>query len=271
MQPTAQFETVTPMMAKRWLESNTNNRPVNEYNLDLVVMEMNRQNFHITGESIKFAEDGSLLDGQHRLLAIVKSGQSVKMLIVRGLEKAAFKYIDTGRKRNAGDVLGIEGVKNPSQIASIVKFVISFNRGQYSAATYRITARKSTRITNADISEFFNKNKADVYDSYPYGFNRYNKVIQGTTLAAFHFLFKKINDVQADDFCHKVATGDELAKDSPILLLRQRLLADIRATRKMQPVEKIAILCKSWNLYRAGKKVSILKWDSIKEPFPKPI
>lgn len=270
-QPTATFETVTPMMAKRWLEKNTKNRSINEDNLNGIIAEMNKENFHLTGESIKIAKDDTLLDGQHRLSAIVKSGRAVKMLVVRNLDNDAFKYIDTGRPRRAADVLAIEGIKNPSKIAATVRFILNFKKGQYVAVAHNKGKRNKERVTNATVSEFVAKNKESLYDSYPYGFNKQNKLISGVTLAAFHYIFKGINDDAADDFCHKLANGADLPQTSPIYLLRAKLLHDVRSTKKMSNLERIALVCKSWNLYRTGKKVTILKWDSTKEAFPKPI
>lgn len=269
--PTASFRTITPAMAKRFLEKNTNNRSMNEVNLAGIVSEMNRKNFHLTGESIKIAENGDLLDGQHRLMAIVKTGQSIKMLVVEGLENTSFKYIDTGRKRQASDVLAIEKIKNPAKIAAMCKFIINFQRGNFIHAATQRADRFKARLTNADISTFVEKNKESIYDSYPYGFNRQNKLISGTFLSSFHYIVKKIDEVKADDFCHKLGTGEDVQKDSSISLLRQRLLADIRAKNKMKPLEKMALICKAWNLYRSNKKVTILTWNSTREAFPKPI
>jgi hypothetical protein len=270
MNPTANFEIVTAQKAATMLLKNKQNRPINDNNLAGIIAEMKRGCFRITGESIKVSKNGNLLDGQHRLTAIVKTGIDINMLVVRGLDDDAFKYIDTGRTRKASDVLGIEGVKNPARVASMIKFIINFNRGAWSAAA-NSDGRKSTRLTNADVSDYNEKNGASLADSIPYGFNKENRLIAGGVLASFHYIFKAINPDSADDFCHKLASGEGLTKESPIHLLRQKMLSDIRSTRRMGPIERAALICKSWNLYRKDKQVSILKWDSVKEPFPKPI
>ena len=41
----------------------------------------------VNGEPIQIAEDGTLLNGQHRLNAVIESGATVPMLVVRGLPK----------------------------------------------------------------------------------------------------------------------------------------------------------------------------------------
>jgi hypothetical protein len=270
MKPRAEFKLVTPKIAQQLLDKNKKNRPVNNDNLTTIISEMNKSRFKITGESIKISKTDVLLDGQHRLLAILKTQKPVELLIVSGLDDDAFKFMDTGRSRQASDVLAIDGISNSKKIASITKFIISFQANKYFAAATQHHKRE-IKITNYDVSVFVDKNLDSLNDSYAYGFNKQNKLINGATLAAFHYVFKQINDSDADDFCHKLASGEGLEQASPIYVLRQRLLSDIRSTLKMTPIQKIAILCKTWNLYRKGKTVSFLKWDSTKEPFPKPI
>lgn len=263
----AAVETITVDKAKALLDNNKKNRPINDNNLNAIIMEMNRNNFHLTGESIKVARDGTLLDGQHRLMAIVKTRKPLRILVVRGLDNDAFKYIDTGRTRKASDVLAIEGVSNSTKMAAIAKFIINFKKGYFHNVANR--TQRNTRITNADISEFVAKNGESLQKSYPYGYNKDNKgIISGTTLAAMHFILKAINEDQADEFCEKITSGENLSKESPIYLLRQKLISDVRAKHKMPAIEKLALICKAWLLFRSGKKVSILKWDNVREPFP---
>lgn len=257
---TSKIETITPDKAKGFLLNNKSNRPVSERNLRLLTNEMKRNNFHLTGESIKVAENGMLLDGQHRLLAIVATGKNIDMLVTRGLSNDAFKYIDTGKIRNAADVLGIEGIKNSAAIAAMSQFIIRFERGVFS---------DSVKITNADVSNFVGKHHKSLVESFGYGHNKENKLIPATTLASFHFIFKKINEGQSDDFCWKVAKGENLTKESPIYLLRQKMLQDIRSSKKMKRIEKIALIVKAWNAYRKKTPMKVLVWNSIKEPFPK--
>lgn len=266
----AVVENITPSKAKAILESNKKNRPVSERNLNQLVSELNKGNFHLTGESIKISKAGNLLDGQHRLLAIVKTGRTENMLVVRGLEEDSFKYIDTGKSRTPADVLGIEGFKYPTRLASIARFIMSFKKGHFTGGAKVGKGRKTT-ITNAEISDFVNKNFVSINDSMPFGYNRDNKLVKPNTLASLHYVFKGINTNDANDFCWKVSIGEGVVKDSPIYLLRQALTSDLRSTKKMSVIQRNAIICKAWNYFRQGKKISQLKWDSIREPFPKPI
>ncbi len=272
MQEKAEFELIDPEKARTYLDKNIHNRSLDRRNLNKIIMDMERGNFKVTGESIKISKSGVMLDGQHRLWAILNTGLSVRMLVVTNLDDDVFKYMDTGRSRKASDVLAIEGIPHAAQTAATAKFIINFQRGQYiQVAQKHVGSSKGSMLTNADVSAFVNENLNLLQDSLKYGYNKYNKLILGSILGGLHFIFDKISQAQADDFCHKVAEGTNLRKESPIFLLREKLRADLRATRKMSPLEKIALICKTWNFYRTNKTVAQLKWDSVREPFPKPI
>jgi hypothetical protein len=91
---------VTPKLAKDTLEFNTNNRILSPVRVDEFVWLIKNGLFQTTHQGIALDEDGILLDGQHRLAAIVKSNCSVYMWVAKGLTKEALLAIDTGKSRN---------------------------------------------------------------------------------------------------------------------------------------------------------------------------
>ena len=75
--------------SREWLGFNTHNRNLRQRQCSASCTstrpDMEAGNWQWNGESIKFAEDGTLLDGQHRLAAIAESGVTLPVLVVRGL------------------------------------------------------------------------------------------------------------------------------------------------------------------------------------------
>lgn len=96
---------ITPDMAKAWLAANTINRKIRPRRVDDWARVMSGGDWQVTHQGICFARDGTLIDGQHRLHAIVSSGVSVSMLVFADWDRAAFANIDTGLKRTIRDVL----------------------------------------------------------------------------------------------------------------------------------------------------------------------
>jgi len=111
---TQEFETriatVTPEIAKGWLERNTINRPLRRTVIDSYRMAYERGEHILTHQGIAFAKSGELLDGQHRLTAIsqMPKGFSVRMMVAANMDAIAFKAIDQGLRRTHSDVLRID-------------------------------------------------------------------------------------------------------------------------------------------------------------------
>lgn len=77
-----QLVTITPGMAEEMLKRNIANRKVNQANVNRIAADMATGNYRINGETIKISSNGEILDGQHRLLACIKSGVPFKSYIV---------------------------------------------------------------------------------------------------------------------------------------------------------------------------------------------
>lgn len=109
--PSGAFESITPDIARAMLEHNKRNRSLIASRLATYVEAMKRGEWRQTHQGIGFGADGTLHDGQHRLLAIVQANVPVTMFVVRGLPANAREAIDTGGGRSAIDNLAIvEGV-----------------------------------------------------------------------------------------------------------------------------------------------------------------
>lgn len=99
------LEEVSPSQAHAYLAQSAGNRSLNaDYVLSLgVAMETGR--WTPEASEIVFDDSGALVDGHHRLNAIVAVGKTVPMLVKRGVPKSARGVIDTGRSRNIKDLM----------------------------------------------------------------------------------------------------------------------------------------------------------------------
>lgn len=106
----AEVVVVTPEMAALWLERNMNGqRSLRQSVVDRYARDMRSGAFGVTHQGIAFDTKGHLIDGQHRLSAIVKSGCTIKMMVVRDAPSGTFTHIDAGLSRTAKDVLNSQG------------------------------------------------------------------------------------------------------------------------------------------------------------------
>ena len=103
--PTAGQMIVTPNMATEWLEQNKRNRHIRQSHVDDLAQEIKSGLWKFDGATIRFDTEGNILDGQHRLWAVIESGLSIDTFVVLGLESDVFAVIDTGIVRTGADVL----------------------------------------------------------------------------------------------------------------------------------------------------------------------
>lgn len=101
---------ITPEMAEKMLGRNVINRSISDRNAATYAKLMKEGNWSLTHQGVAFYEDGTLADGQHRLLGIMRAGVPVEMLVVRGLKKSQAIHIDTHRPRSKIDGIKIGGL-----------------------------------------------------------------------------------------------------------------------------------------------------------------
>ena len=104
---------ITPEMAKEMLEKNmANNRKINHDTVRRYARIMKAGGWNLTHQGIGFDEQGELIDGQHRLMAIVMANVPVKMLVTYGVKHTDGEAltIDMGRKRTTLNIMQISGI-----------------------------------------------------------------------------------------------------------------------------------------------------------------
>lgn len=108
---TSQVMTITPALAAEYLERNTRNRPLRKRHVRNMAAQMKSGQW-VIAQPIIFSHEGVLIDGQHRLQAVILSGVSVQMLVVHGVSEGAFGVIDQGPNRSASDLHALLGGSN---------------------------------------------------------------------------------------------------------------------------------------------------------------
>lgn len=162
---------VTPELAKSLLAINQGNRAISNRIVSQLAGAIARGEWiENSGETIKFAGNYErLIDGQHRLSAIVLADTALNLHLAINCNEESFKVLDTGKKRTAQDVFSINGIKNTARTSSGIKTFILRSRGHNGKASYLRTDGSSLTvstegITNSLLLEYHNylKIKYDV-------------------------------------------------------------------------------------------------------------
>jgi len=101
-------EAIDPSLAALLLTGNVRNRKISKGHVDALVRDMLTGGWRLTHQGIALDRVGRLLDGQHRLSAIVKSGCTIQMSVTYNADPEAFRAVDVGhRSRTVADVYGM--------------------------------------------------------------------------------------------------------------------------------------------------------------------
>lgn len=256
-------KTITPSIAKSMLEKNTNNRNCSQKTVTMYVNSMRKGLWkEDTFEMIKISKSGRILDGQHRLQAIIKSNMAINFHIAYDVADSVFDVLDTGKKRNAGDVFKINNIKNSRVVPSIIQLYFSLKN------SYNIRSQQLTK-SNSELILIYEENPTywDSVATKTLGwYHNFSKIIAPQFIGGLFAYFHDINKDDAAIFIEELTSG--ISNNNSILILRKRLIDDKVSIRKISPEIKLALIIKTWNFYRTNKKISVLKFDQINEPFP---
>jgi hypothetical protein len=120
---------LTPAVAESLLRQNHRNRSLRPDYVRQLAGAMERGEWILNGEPIQLAEDGTVLNGQHRLSAIVESQTTVRMLVVRGLPTGSQKTMDVGARRTLSDVLSLHGEHYTTSLGAALTLLYRYRAG----------------------------------------------------------------------------------------------------------------------------------------------
>lgn len=278
----SEIRDITPEEAIDLLSKNTRNRRIQRTLVARLANEMVSGRWQFDGSPIRIAEDGRLLDGQHRLNALVESETTQKFLIVSGVKDDAQAIMDTGRKRTFADMLSMNGETNATGLAALVSAAFKYEQG---ARGSQIFHGSGGTIAAAAVSS----PSIPVLMEFLRDHEELREAMKGSgslasTLSAppslINFTKWRLQGIDYDDaehFFSRLGDGAGLAAGSPILALRNRLMEMYREGREKghRPSYElgIALIFKAWNLYRDGREITRLYFKpggATPEQFPEP-
>lgn len=103
-------ELITPELAKQYLENQQSNRSISNSYIKRMASDIINNRWLDEADPIKFSADGRLVDGQHRLSAVIKADKPQKFVVIRGYSKDSMAVLDMGKARSAahiGQIIGL--------------------------------------------------------------------------------------------------------------------------------------------------------------------
>lgn len=233
--------------------------------------------WRLTHQAIALDSAGVVLDGQHRLHAIVRAGRPVQIMIARDVPRASFDVIDTGATRSPADVLRIAGHTNVNVLAAAARMVLTYEAVVGTTDTFGAVR---TRFTAADILLEADSDRGLVLQQaiVPATMIAHTLGRTGfaTWLAALIVTLRTwpgVSQGVAFEFLNSMRDGVNLRPGSPVLALRRFLSSDgglIRTAGGDRPQIGLATSIKAFNRWSAGDTSQLLMFRVGVERMPAP-
>jgi hypothetical protein len=106
---TTTVETITPEIAKKMLEVNRHNRGISWEKVHQYARDMKAGKWYLSHQGIGFGKDENLIDGQHRLFAVIEAGVAIETQVTHGLDRETQEVIDGNLPRRDHDKITFGG------------------------------------------------------------------------------------------------------------------------------------------------------------------
>ncbi|MEU3282939.1 hypothetical protein [Streptomyces antibioticus] len=261
--PQVEIMAVTPELATKWLKQNTRNRNARKRAVSDYARDMAAGQWRLNGEAIKFAADGTLLDGQHRLMAVIEADVAIPLMVVTGLPNDTQETMDAGRKRTTADTFSLRGETNAAVLAAVLKKVWLWDQGDYKfGQNYSPTTAECAALLQ-ERPEIYRSVEiaARVHQAFRY----LPKSVVGTA----HHVLSRIDVDEAVWFFCRVGDGADLPVSHPVLALRSRVMTDRAENRKVPDHQHMAYLIRAWNAVRSDRPLTRIQ-QPADAPMPLP-
>lgn len=214
---------IGPDLAVEWLKRNDNNRNISPANARKIIKAMDLNEFRLNHQSIAFDTNGKLLDGQHRLWAIVKTGKTVTVRVTLNCEPESINTVDVGKSRTHADLFSLDGHVSVKQKAAIVKQLLAYkhfpgNPWNYKEVVFTaVTAQKALE----QVDQFCDFDYVIKYSTSCYN---QNKHLLTTACSTFYILALRHGKAKEtiESYLQQVATGLNINSDDITYRLRRK-------------------------------------------------
>ena len=266
---TVAVEVITPSVAKQMLEGNVDNRKLRKFRVNQYADAIKRGMWDIQNDAITISKTGRLLNGQHRLTAIVEADTPVQCLVLRGVDDSTYASIDAGLSRNVNDALlqAVGGGVNVSHISPIAKMLIAFDCGINIFDTNAMSL-----VQRQDVVDYVQKNN----EMLEWGKNigaKADTAVGGvrTAWGVFAILAaSKHGKDKVEEFINLVIDGVGLKPGDAPLALRNWLSRQRGQLARTATKTNIAVFVGNFNKWMTHEKISVVRpyggtWENFPE------
>lgn len=249
---------ITPENAKEMLKKNRN-RTVRKFKLEAFKADMINGRWRFNGDPIRFYADGSLADGQHRLLACVETGVPFRSVVIEGLSEEDAMTIDTGSARSNADVLVLQGGLEKEagrDAAGACRMLIPHDLGYMDWINPGGNATKW--LTSQAVFDYFVENMDEITTAMSWTKEHVpsrNRVISSAMATALRVLTARVDEGVSHEYLKRILSGFNVEERSTESHVRNALVSAMMGTRKMNPRLRLLTACKGFRSVSSGRTI----------------
>jgi hypothetical protein len=248
---TAEVMLVTPAQAEAWLARRHPNRRVTPARVAELAALMRQGCWCLNGEPLLLDERGRLLDGQHRLSALVASGKTLAFLVVQGVPLTAQATLGQAIQRSRADILAMHGEGNSKTVAAAISWLWRYDRGLMGQPKRSFAPQDSVMVL---------LHYPGVAASVSWG-RSVQRFLPASVAAMLHHLMSRRDAALAKHFFMRIRDGLELTTGDPLHALRERLIEARTRLPKVRPWVYALWAIRCWNAMRNHGGVPLLPWS----------
>ena len=253
---------IGPDEARELLANGAPNRPVKKHHVARLATDMGNDDWGQHGNPIVRDQNGRVIDGQHRLLAVIESGATIEFCFVDGVDAAMQDSMDTGARRSLGDQLAMRGEKNTNALASAITL----------AMVWELNGKlvNFANFSHAGALRFFDQHPG-LRDSTNFTLQFAKKIKYPAGLAgAIHYRMAQLSPNDADLFWVLLGSGRVIENSEVIANLRDKFQTSSKSDKTaMKRVYRAAVTVRAWNAWVTGQNLKQISWAPQRgEKFP---
>jgi hypothetical protein len=268
-EPPPQFRTELrwfgPDDAKRILAESQYQRRHSPGTVSKYARDMKTGKWEFNGAPIRYNGEGEghaeLLDGQHRLRALIEANMVMPFVVLVGIGKSSLRTMDDGKFRTLGNKFYIDGEKAPDVLASMIQFLALYRaKGKFVGPSFTSP-------------EYYDVLKAEGDAARPLAKDYKCKMprnLKPGLIATLHLLFAEKDPVLAARFCADVVQGAS-ERGTPAREAREWIVSLEKGEVKTNVIAAVLIDC--WNRECRGENVTRIRipknCPEIASPAPK--
>lgn len=246
------------------------NRPFDRRLQDYYAGQMLRDEWKLSHQGIAMDTEGMLIDGQHRLAALVKAAEtnpnvSFVTEVTYDLDPEVMGVVDAGKARRITDFLAFKNEANRHLLAATVTMLWKYYT--YPFEDWGRVGKMSNEQMYAYLQE-----RPEIRDVVRRGGLARNVTIGSSAAAFLHIVEGVYRDAPTEDFMYGIRTGYGLADGDARAAFRafNERIRRGGPRRRTDQVEQLALLIKTWNFWLMGRPWKTASWK-VTEDFPQPI